>query len=60
MNNTIHVEKQQAAIHPHSRIDSFFDNFTIGTLLNKSRYTQGTKSFPDDIAQGDILVAIWG
>lgn len=36
MNNTIHVEKQQAAIHLHSRIDSFFDNFTIGTLLNKA------------------------
>jgi len=36
MNNTIHVEKQQAAIHLHSRIDSFFDNFTIGTLLNRA------------------------
>ena len=36
MNNTIHVQKQQQAIHLQSRIDSFFDHFTIGTLLNKS------------------------
>lgn len=36
MNNTIHVEKQQEAIQLQSRVDSFFDNFTIGTLLNRA------------------------
>jgi hypothetical protein len=36
MNNTIHVEKQQQAIHLQSRFDSFFENFTIGTLLNRT------------------------
>ena len=36
MYNTIDVEKQQEAIHLQSRINSFFDNFTIGTLLNKT------------------------
>lgn len=45
MNNTIHVQKQQQAIHLQSRIDSFFDNFTIGTLLNESgiRKVRGAK-----------------
>jgi hypothetical protein len=35
MNSNIYNEKQQQAIHLQSRIDSFFDNFTIGTLLNR-------------------------
>lgn len=45
MNHTIDVEKQQETIQLQSRIDSFFDNFTIGTLLNKSgiRKVRGVK-----------------
>jgi len=29
-------EKEQEAIRLHNKIDTFFDNFTIGTLLNKA------------------------
>jgi hypothetical protein len=36
MKNNIEYEKQQEAIRLHNKIDTFFDNFTIGTLLNKS------------------------
>jgi hypothetical protein len=36
MNISIEYEKQQEAIRLHNKIDTFFDNFTIGTLLNKS------------------------
>lgn len=43
MKNNIEYEKQQEAIRLHNKIDTFFDNFTIGTLLNKSgiRKTRG-------------------
>jgi len=43
MKNSIEYEKQQEAIRLHNKIDTFFDNFTIGTLLNKSgiRKTRG-------------------
>jgi len=36
MHDSINCEKQQAAVHLHNRIDSFFDNFSIGTLLNRA------------------------
>jgi hypothetical protein len=29
-------EKEQEAIRLHNKIDTFFDNFTIGTLLNRA------------------------
>ena len=43
MKPSIADEKQQEAIRLHNKIDWFFDNFTIGTLLNKSgiRKTRG-------------------
>ncbi|MDX2433237.1 MAG: transposase [Desulfobacterales bacterium] len=36
MKTSTEYEKQQEAIRLHSKIDTFFDNFTIGTLLNKA------------------------
>lgn len=36
MKNSIDYEKQQEAIRLHNKIDTFFDNFTIGTILNRS------------------------
>jgi hypothetical protein len=36
MKPIIEYDKQQEAIRLHTKIDSFFDNFTIGTLLNRA------------------------
>ncbi len=33
MKNSIEYEKQQEVIRLHNKIDTFFDNLTIGTLL---------------------------
>ena len=36
MNDNICCQKQQETIQLHSRIDLFFDNFCVGTLLNRA------------------------
>jgi len=36
MESTTHFQEQQETIHLHNKIDTFFDNFTVGTLLNKA------------------------
>lgn len=36
MYDSINGTKQQAAVQLYNRIDSFFDNFAIGTLLNRA------------------------
>jgi len=36
MEYSIEYEKQQEAIQLHNKIDTFFDNFNIGTLLNRA------------------------
>jgi hypothetical protein len=36
MESTTHFQKQQEAVHLHNKIDLFFDNFNLGTLLNRA------------------------
>jgi hypothetical protein len=35
MESTTYFQKQQQAVHLHNKIDLFFDNFNLGTLLNR-------------------------